>query len=59
MVPIGESIDEDALLTEAIHQMVLMHALSIPVTRHGEVVGILRQSDVFEEVADIIMSSDL
>lgn len=59
MVPIGESIDEDALLTEAIHKMVLKHALSIPVTRHSEVVGILRQSDVFEEVANIIASSDV
>lgn len=57
MVPIGESIDEDTLLTVAIHQMVLTHALSIPVTRYGKVVGILRQSDVFKDVAGVIISS--
>lgn len=58
MVPVGESIDENALLTEAIHQMVLRHALSILVTRGGTVVGILRQSDLFEEVARIIRSGE-
>jgi CBS domain-containing protein len=58
MVPIGESIDADALLTEAIHQMVLKHVLSILVVHESSVVGILRQSDVFEEVADIIRASD-
>lgn len=54
MVPINESIDEDAPLAEAIHEMVLHHAQSMLVTRGGEVVGILRLSDVFQEVADLI-----
>lgn len=58
MVPVGESIDEDMLLTEAIHQMVIRHVQSILVTRNGEVVGILRQSDVFQEVADMIRSCE-
>jgi CBS domain-containing protein len=56
MVPAGESIDENAPLTEAIHRMVLHHVLSILVTRGGTVVGILRQSDLFEEVSQIIRS---
>jgi CBS domain-containing protein len=56
MVPVGESIDEDIPITEAIHQMVIRHVQSILVTRKGEVVGILRQSDVFLEVADMIRS---
>ncbi|MBW1806675.1 MAG: CBS domain-containing protein [Deltaproteobacteria bacterium] len=57
MVSIGESIDENAPLSEAVHQMV-QHVMSIPVTRKGEVVGILRQSDIFEAVAELIRSSD-
>jgi len=57
MVPLGESIDQDATLTEAIRNLVMKHAQSLPVTRHGKVVGILRLSDVFEEAADIIRSS--
>lgn len=56
MVPIGESISEDAQLIDAIHLMVIHHVLSLPVTRQGKVVGILRQSDVFEEVSGIIRS---
>lgn len=56
MVPVNESIDEDMPLTDAIHQMVLSHALSILVTRENRVVGILRQSDVFQEINNIIRS---
>ena len=54
MVPTGESIDEDAPLTEAIRLMVLHHEQSKLVTKKNEVVGILRLTDVFDEVADII-----
>jgi len=54
MVPIEVSIDEDASLTAAIHELVVSHAQSMLVTRGGEVVGILRMSDVFEEVAAAI-----
>ncbi|MCU0690640.1 MAG: CBS domain-containing protein, partial [Polyangiaceae bacterium] len=54
MVPARESIDEQAPLVEAINQMVLLHMQSMLVTRDGRVVGILRMSDVFEEIADMI-----
>jgi len=54
MVPVRESIDEEAELSEAIRKMVLGHCQSVLVSRQGEVVGILRLSDVFEEVADMI-----
>jgi CBS domain-containing protein len=54
MVPAGESIDASALLIEAIHQLVVTHVQSLPVTRGEKTVGILRLSDVFEAVADII-----
>ncbi len=54
MVPTIYSIDVDASLGEAIHVAVREHVQSLVVTRTGTVVGILRTSDVFEEVADLI-----
>lgn len=54
MVQAGETIDEEATLSEAIAAMLGSRAQSLLVTRGGEVVGILRLSDVFEEVADMI-----
>lgn len=58
MVPVNESIDEEAGLSEAIRTMVLGHWQSVLVTRQGAVVGILRLSDVFEEVADLIRGAN-
>jgi CBS domain-containing protein len=52
MVPTTECIDEDAPLTEAIHRIVVGQTLSLLATRHGEVVGILRLSDLFDEIAN-------
>ena len=50
----GEYIDENATLGQATHQMIVYPYHSLLVTRDGEVVGILRLSDVFEKVCDII-----
>lgn len=57
MVPVTESIDESAPLTDAIRMLVLGHWQSVLVRRAGRVVGILRLADVFEEVADLIRGS--
>jgi CBS domain-containing protein len=57
MVPVNESIDEDATLATAVHEMVLHHVQSMVVTRNDEVVGILRLSDVFQEVARLIRNA--
>jgi predicted transcriptional regulator len=54
MVPAVESIDVNASLGEAIHVAVREHVQSLVATDGGTVVGILRTSDVFEEVADLI-----
>jgi CBS domain-containing protein len=54
MVPATECIDEDAPLTDAIHKILMAQTLSILVTRKGEVIGILRVSDLFSEIADNI-----
>ena len=58
MKPTDVSIDENASLTEAIHLFVMAQALSILVTRQEEVVGILRLSDLFVEVAGFVTSTD-
>jgi len=50
MHPIQESIDENAPLSEALHKMVIFQTLSILVTKNGKVVGLLRLSDLFEEI---------
>jgi len=50
----GEYIEEDASFDEAIHQLVMGHHQSLLVTRAGKIVGILRLTDVFGEICDVI-----
>ena len=50
MHPLTENIDENDSLSEAIHMIVILQTLSLMVTRENEVVGLLRLSDLFEEV---------
>ncbi len=58
MVAATDSIEEGASLGEAIEALVVSRAESLLVTRDRRVVGILRLSDVFEEVADRIRRGD-
>jgi CBS domain-containing protein len=51
MRPVEDNIDEDAPLNQAIHKLVLSQTLSVLVTRGAEVVGLIRLSDLFDEVA--------
>ncbi|UCG34397.1 MAG: CBS domain-containing protein [Phycisphaerales bacterium] len=51
MSPVTERINGDAMLTEAIHKIVTCQTLSILVTEQGEVIGILRLSDLIAEIA--------
>lgn len=46
----GEYVDEEATLEEAIHMLVMGRHNSLLVTRKGSIVGILRLTDVFNEV---------
>jgi len=57
MVPVNESIEEEASLADEVHEMVIHHVQSMVVKRDDEVVGILRLSDVFQEVARRIRSA--
>ena len=50
----GEYIDENATLGEAAHQLIVSPFHSLLVTRGDDVVGVLRLSDVFAKVCDII-----
>jgi CBS domain-containing protein len=49
-----EYIDENATLGEAAHQLIVQPYLSLLVTSGDEVVGILRLSDVFTKICNII-----
>jgi len=50
----GEYVREDASLSEAIHQLVIGHHQSLLVTRGKNIVGVLRLTDVFKEISQII-----
>ncbi len=55
----GEYVDEDATLDQAIHQLVMGNLASLLVTRGGEIVGILRLSDVFNEICERVKACKL
>ena len=54
---IEKSIDEDASLIDAIHKIIMYHSLSMLVSKNGEITGILRLSDIFNELATHIRSA--
>ncbi|MCB2229090.1 CBS domain-containing protein [bacterium] len=51
MRPIGESIDENSTLSEAMHRLVRWQTPRILVVRSGVVVGVLRLADVIDRLA--------
>jgi CBS domain-containing protein len=57
MTQISRSIDASASLTKALHQLVEDQQLSLLVTSGGKAVGLLRLSDLFQEMADEIVAS--
>jgi len=51
----GEYVPQEATLDQAIHQLVVGHHQSLLVTKDGrEILGILRLTDVFQEVCGMI-----
>lgn len=56
MQPIEESVDEDESLPKAIHKIIMWQCLSILVKRGNEVVGILRTSDLINEIENCILN---
>jgi len=55
MQPIEESVDEDETLPMAIHKIIMWQCLSVLVKRGNEVVGILRTSDLINEIENCIL----
>lgn len=53
----GELVDEDESLDSAIHKMVNGRYQSLLVTRDGEIVGILRLTDVYEQISERLRAS--
>lgn len=50
----SEYVDENAALSEAVHQLIMTPYISLMVTRGKKVIGILRLSDVFATICDKI-----
>ena len=50
MHPVKEQIDEDAPMSEAVHKIVMWQTLSILVTHKNKTTGLLRLSDLFQEI---------
>ena len=56
----GEYVPQEASLDQALHQLVVGHHQSLLVTKDGkEIVGILRLTDVFQEVCEMMKSCEL
>jgi CBS domain-containing protein len=56
----GEYVPDEATLDQALHQLVVGRHQSLLVTRDGrEIVGILRLTDVFQEVCEMIKACQL
>ena len=55
----GEYIEESATLDQGIHQLIIGHHQSLLVTREKDIVGVLRVTDVFKEVCNIIKVCEL
>ena len=49
------SIDLDAPLMEAVHQLTTEHQINLPVMREGRLVGILRDKDILLEIAECVL----
>ena len=55
----GEYVKEDESLDQAIHQLIVGHHQSLLVVKGEKIVGILRLSDVFREVCNMIMACEV
>ena len=54
MLPVEQSIDENSSVAEAIHKIIMWQTLSILVSRDKEIVGIIRLSDLYQEIAQFV-----
>lgn len=57
MHPVAEAIEAEASLGEAMHRLIVAQALSLLVTHKGQVIGVLRLSDLADEAMKIIRTA--
>jgi len=55
----GEYIEESATLDQGIHQLIIGHHQSLLVTSEKEIVGVLRVTDVFKEICNIMKTCEI
>jgi len=55
----GEFVAEESTLNEAIHQLVIGHHQSLLVVRNDEITGLLRLTDIFSEVSNMVKACEL
>ncbi len=55
----GEYIEESSSLNEAVHQLIIGRHQSLLVTRSGNIVGILRLTDIFAEICKMMNACKL
>ncbi len=56
MMPVNQNISQDATVAEAIHKIIMWQTLSILVTEGKNIVGILRLSDLYKEIANFMVN---
>ena len=57
MKPVDENIDADASLIDAMHKLIVWNTMSLLVQDKGEIIGIIRLSDVYEEMVRSVLDS--
>ena len=57
MKPVEENIDADASLVDAMHKLIVWNTMSLLVQDKGEITGIIRLSDVYEEMVKSVLDS--
>jgi len=55
----GEYVSEEATLNEGVHQLILGRHQSLLVTRGKEIVGVLRLTDVFHRVSNLMETCEI
>ena len=57
MKPVDEHIDADASLVDAMHKLIVWNTMSLLVKKKESIVGIIRLSDVYEEMVKSVLNS--
>jgi len=57
MKPVNENIDSDASLIDAMHKLIIWNTMSLLVHEQGRIIGIIRLSDIYEEMVKSVLNS--